>query len=84
MVARDYKFMCSDPGQDMIQKDIRELGLNRVVVASERSMPTSCIALTTSGCTRVPGSVPADMARAFAGSASALNQAAAICDRPAL
>ncbi len=34
VVARDYKFMCSDPGQEMIQKDIRELGLNRVVVAS--------------------------------------------------
>ena len=30
-VARDYKFMCSDPGQDMIIKDIREYGLNRVV-----------------------------------------------------
>jgi heterodisulfide reductase subunit A len=34
VVARDYKFMCSDPGQEMIQKDIEELGLNRVVVAS--------------------------------------------------
>ncbi|OGR40597.1 MAG: disulfide reductase [Desulfovibrionales bacterium GWA2_65_9] len=33
-VARDYKFMCSDPGQDMIIKDIREMGLTRVVVAS--------------------------------------------------
>lgn len=33
-VSRDYKFMCSDPGQNMIEKDIRELGLNRVVVAS--------------------------------------------------
>ena len=33
-VARDYKFACSDPGQEMIQNDIRELGLNRVVVAS--------------------------------------------------
>ena len=33
-VARDYKFMCSDPGQAMIEKDIRELGLTRVVVAS--------------------------------------------------
>ena len=32
--ARDYRFMCSDPGQEMIEKDIRELGLNRVVVAS--------------------------------------------------
>ena len=34
VVARDYKFMCSDPGQEMIQKDILEQGLNRVVVAS--------------------------------------------------
>ena len=34
VVARDYKFMCSDPGQEMIVKDIEELGLNRVVVAS--------------------------------------------------
>ena len=34
VVARDYKFMCSDPGQDLIQKDIRELGLTRVVVAA--------------------------------------------------
>lgn len=33
-VARVYKYMCSEPGQQMIQKDIRELGLNRVVVAS--------------------------------------------------
>ncbi len=34
VVARDYKFMCSDPGQEIIERDIRELGLNRVVVAS--------------------------------------------------
>ncbi|MDI6795368.1 MAG: NAD(P)-binding protein [Desulfatibacillaceae bacterium] len=34
VVARDYKFMCSDPGQEMIEKDIREFSLNRVVVAS--------------------------------------------------
>jgi heterodisulfide reductase subunit A len=34
VVARDYKFMCSDPGQEMIEKDIRQYGLNRVVVAS--------------------------------------------------
>jgi len=33
-VARHYQFMCSEPGQEMIKKDIRELGLNRVVVAS--------------------------------------------------
>jgi heterodisulfide reductase subunit A len=34
VVARDYKFMCSDPGQDLIKNDIKELGVNRVVVAS--------------------------------------------------
>ena len=33
-VAREYKFMCSGPGQDLIEQDIKELGLNRVVVAS--------------------------------------------------
>jgi len=32
--ARDYKFMCSDPGQALIQNDIEQLGLNRVVVAA--------------------------------------------------
>jgi heterodisulfide reductase subunit A len=26
--------MCSDPGQDLIKNDIKEMGLNRVVVAS--------------------------------------------------
>ena len=34
VVARDYQFMCSDPGQEMVIKDIREFGLTRVVVAS--------------------------------------------------
>ncbi len=34
VVARAYRFMCSDPGQEMIRKDIREYGLNRVVVAA--------------------------------------------------
>ncbi|MGM0423695.1 MAG: FAD-dependent oxidoreductase [Thermodesulfobacteriota bacterium] len=34
VVSRDYQFMCSDPGQDMIIKDIQEHSLNRVVVAS--------------------------------------------------
>ena len=34
VVARDYQYTCSDPGQEMIRKDIRELGLTRVVVAS--------------------------------------------------
>jgi heterodisulfide reductase subunit A len=34
VVARQHKYMCSDPGQQMIQEDIRDLGLNRVVVAS--------------------------------------------------
>ena len=34
VIARDYKFMCSDPGQALIQDDIRQLGVNRVVVAA--------------------------------------------------
>ncbi len=34
VVSRDYKYMCSDPGQELIQQDIREHQLNRVVVAS--------------------------------------------------
>jgi len=33
-VARDYKFMCSDPGQELIKNDIKEMRLNRIVVAS--------------------------------------------------
>ena len=33
-VSRTYKYMCSDPGQEMIQQDIREDHLNRIVVAS--------------------------------------------------
>lgn len=32
--ARDYRYLCSDPGQDLIKKDIRELSLDRVVVAA--------------------------------------------------
>lgn len=34
VIAKDYKYMCSDPGQDLIVKDIKENNLNRVVVAS--------------------------------------------------
>ena len=34
VMARDYEYMCSDPGQDLIKEDIKELGLTRVVVAS--------------------------------------------------
>ncbi len=34
VVSRDYLFMCSDPGQELIEKDIAEQGLTRVVVAS--------------------------------------------------
>jgi heterodisulfide reductase subunit A len=34
VIARDYKFMCSDPGQDLIKQDVQKLGVNRVVVAA--------------------------------------------------
>jgi len=33
-VARQYKYTCSEPGQNMIKEDIQNLGINRVVVAS--------------------------------------------------
>jgi len=34
VVSRSYIFMCSDPGQGMIDEDIREKGINRVVVGA--------------------------------------------------
>ncbi|MFH0864560.1 MAG: CoB--CoM heterodisulfide reductase iron-sulfur subunit A family protein, partial [Bacteroidota bacterium] len=34
VVSKDYKYMCSDPGQDLIIKDIKENNLNRIVVAA--------------------------------------------------
>jgi heterodisulfide reductase subunit A len=33
-VARDYEFMCSNRGQELIGEDVHELGIDRVVVAS--------------------------------------------------
>ncbi len=33
-VSRDYKYICSDPGQELIRQDIRDHKLNRIVVAS--------------------------------------------------
>jgi heterodisulfide reductase subunit A len=32
--ATNYKYMCSDPGQELIKKSIREQNLNQIVVAS--------------------------------------------------
>ncbi len=34
VLARHYKYMCSDPGQELLKQDIMEHGLNRVVVAA--------------------------------------------------
>ncbi len=34
VISRDYKFMCSSLGQELIEKDIAALGLDRVVVAA--------------------------------------------------
>jgi len=33
-IARNNKFMCSDPGQIMIEDDIKNMGIERIVVAS--------------------------------------------------
>jgi heterodisulfide reductase subunit A len=48
VVARDNKFMCSTVGQELIESDIKELGLTRVVVAAcsphlhEATFRTAC------------------------------------------
>ncbi|MFZ0929439.1 MAG: FAD-dependent oxidoreductase [Syntrophobacteraceae bacterium] len=34
VVAKDYLFMCSDPGQDLIEKEINNQNLTRVIVAA--------------------------------------------------
>jgi heterodisulfide reductase subunit A len=34
VVSRDYAYICSDPGQELIAQDIGEQDLNRIVVAS--------------------------------------------------
>jgi len=34
VLARDYKYMCSDPGQELVKRDILEFNLNRIVVAA--------------------------------------------------
>ncbi len=34
VISKNYKYMCSDPGQDLIIKDIRGHNLNRIVVAA--------------------------------------------------
>ena len=34
VLVREYRFMCSDPGQALIQKDVESGEINRVVVAS--------------------------------------------------
>ncbi len=47
-VSRDYKFMCSSLGQELIEEDIKEKGLTRIVVAScsphmhEKTFRTAC------------------------------------------
>ncbi|MCX9075829.1 MAG: CoB--CoM heterodisulfide reductase iron-sulfur subunit A family protein [Candidatus Methanoperedens sp.] len=33
-VVKDYRYLCSDPGQDLIKEDIRSMDLDRVVVAA--------------------------------------------------
>jgi len=34
VVSRNYKYMCSDPGQELVIKDIKENKLNRIVVSA--------------------------------------------------
>ncbi|HSL96653.1 MAG TPA: CoB--CoM heterodisulfide reductase iron-sulfur subunit A family protein [Thermoleophilia bacterium] len=51
-VAKAYKYMCSNPGQEMIVQDAKEQGLDRVVVAAcspRMHEPTFRKALATAG-----------------------------------
>ncbi len=51
-VAKSYKYMCSNPGQEMIVQDAKEQGLDRVVVAAcspRMHEPTFRKALETAG-----------------------------------
>ena len=51
-VAKSYKYMCSNPGQEMIIQDAKEQGLDRVVVAAcspRMHEPTFRKALATAG-----------------------------------
>ncbi len=34
VLAKDYKYMCSEPGQNLIKEDIKNHNLNRIVVAA--------------------------------------------------
>ncbi len=34
VIAKEHRYMCSDPGQSLIQEDIKKYGLNRVVVGA--------------------------------------------------
>ncbi|UCD92051.1 MAG: CoB--CoM heterodisulfide reductase iron-sulfur subunit A family protein, partial [Methanobacteriota archaeon] len=34
VLSKDYRYSCSDPGQEMMKEDIKEQNLNRLVVAS--------------------------------------------------
>ncbi|MBS7616581.1 CoB--CoM heterodisulfide reductase iron-sulfur subunit A family protein [Candidatus Bathyarchaeota archaeon] len=34
VVAKDYRYLCSDPGQAIIKQDVKEFKLNRVVIAA--------------------------------------------------
>jgi heterodisulfide reductase subunit A len=52
VVARAYKYMCSNPGQEMIQADVKDKRLDRVVVAAcspRMHEPTFRRALGSSG-----------------------------------
>ncbi len=54
-ISRDYPYMCSEPGQKVIVEDVRNLGINRVVVAScspRMHEPTFQKAVETAGLNR--------------------------------
>ena len=57
-LSRHYKYMCSDPGQELVKRDIVELNLNRIVVAAcspNLHEPTFRRAAESAGSEPLPG-----------------------------
>ena len=82
--TRDDRTLVTAPHGDQHRNARSEFGCQFRGGRLGQVEPSSPMTAITSGWTRGPGSVPAEIARALTGSASALNQAAAICERPAL
>ena len=56
VLAGDYKFMCSTPGQELIQNDIKKHNLDRVIVVRDGEMELGILADEIVGISDIPAS----------------------------